>query len=55
MPNAILDALSLLDGTGRLILAASVASLLAALGAHIARPLAHSARKHVRDRCPQVV
>jgi hypothetical protein len=35
MPNAILDALSLLDATGRAILAGNVASLLAALGAHI--------------------
>jgi hypothetical protein len=34
MPNAILDGLSLVDSTGRLILAANVAALLAGLGAH---------------------
>ena len=35
MPNTILDGLSLVDTTGRLILAATLASLLAAVGAHL--------------------
>jgi hypothetical protein len=35
MPSTILDGLSLVDTTGRLILAATIASLLAAVGAHL--------------------
>lgn len=35
MPNTILDGLSLVDTTGRLILGATVASLVAAVGAHL--------------------
>jgi len=35
MPNTILDGLSLVDTTGRLILGATLASLLAAVGAHL--------------------
>jgi hypothetical protein len=35
MPNTIIDGLSLVDTTGRLILAATVASLLAAVAAHL--------------------
>jgi hypothetical protein len=34
MPNAILDGLSLVDATGRIILAATIGSLLAAVAAH---------------------
>ncbi len=35
MPNPILDGLSVVDSTGRIILATTVASLVAAIGAHL--------------------
>jgi len=50
MPNAILDGLSLVDTTGRLILAVNIASLVACIVAHVALRARYSAIERDLER-----
>jgi len=50
VPNPIFDGLSVVDSTGRIILATTVASLLAAIGAHVFLRLRYAALERDLER-----